>query len=367
MALRGEAHRPTYLNLRPVGPGSSETFDAEHSLFGVSVVQKTVSLRAVVPDAVVLLEPRLLKELDHSSIPGILEVQHDPQRNDCVTMVLEAVGEFDAGAVVLGREPALSVGETASVALAVLGAIDHLHTRGLMHRDIKPDNIRVSADRRHAWLIDFNMAGLMTNDGTVTGVATPFPWMAPEVVATGRYSVRSELYSLGVVLSEPLRGRQMLADQPDLSKVEKRLADGKRGFPDVHFRRWPPHVPDGLRRLLTKATSLRSDDRFGAAAEMRTAMGRLIYTDWAAAGEGRWTGTWPSTRHLSMRIDVEVTVATIQSGPNRGEHRATARYMPGLEWRRMKGLDDHVVPDDRALERFFADVDNRLASLRPTS
>lgn len=364
MALRGEAERPTYLNLRRIGPGTSEAFDADHSVFGVPVVQKTVREGAAVPDAVVMHEPRLLKELDHPSIPGILEAQYDPERQDCITLILEAVGEFDAGAVVLGREPALSVGETVAVGLKVLGALDYLHARGLVHRDIKPDNIRLSADRRHAWLIDFNMAGSMATDGTVQGVVTPWPWMAPEVVASGRYSVRSELYSLGVVLAELVRGRQMLADQPDLDKVQQRLEGGYRGFPDSHFRRFPPHVPAALRRVLSKATAADPNARFGTAAEMRTALGRLVYVDWAES-HGRWTGSWPSNGRESGTTSVEVTVANITSGRNRGERRATARYKPGTEWRRIKGLPDRSVPDDRTLARFFADAESRLASLRP--
>lgn len=369
MPLHGEAaRRPTYHNLTPVTPGQSETYFADHEIFGVPVVQKIVPESATVTDAVVLQEPRLLKDLDHPAIPKIYEAQFDPKRPHCVAMVMEKVGEVDGGAVVLGKAPPLSVGEGVAVALDLLGALHHLHvSAGVVQRDIKPDNIRLSSDRCRAWLIDFNVAGRLRSDGTVDGVATPVPWMAPEV-PSDRYSVRSELFSLGVVLYELLRGRQMLADYTQ-EKAEKRVTSGLRAFPNTHYRRWPPHVSDGLRRVINKALRQEPSDRWRSAAEMRRAVGRLVYVDWHQdpTDPNRWLGTWPSTRDTSERIDVEVTVRTLKGGPDRGKLRAVARYRPGTSWRRLAGFDDRTLDPDADLSQFFDDVDKHLASLRPTS
>ncbi len=368
MPLRGEAaSQPTYLNLRPIGPGTSETFIADHDVFGAEVVQKTVPAGALVPDSVVLQEPRLLKNLDHEAIPAIHEAQYDPQRPGCITMVMEQVGTQGAGQVVLGQVPALSIGECVQVGLDLLGALDHLHVVArVLHRDLKPDNVRLSPDRRRGWLIDFNLAGQMTDDGTVTGVATPPAWMAPEVPVTGRYSVRSEIYSLGVVLYELLRGQQMLASYPH-DKVEDRVTAGQRGFPNTHYHRWPPHVPAALRRIISKATAADPDRRWETAADMRTALGRLIYIDWRQDPQDgdRWVGTWPSTAKVSDRIEIEVTTRQLRGGPDRGLARAVARYKPGTDWRRLAGVDDRTLPSTDGLCHFFSDVETRLARLRP--
>lgn len=368
MPLRGEApNRATYQNLVPIGPGASETYTADHSIFGDNVVQKTIPERAVLPDAVVLHEPRLLKSLEHRAIPQIHEAQFDPIYQDRVVMVMEKVGAFDGGAVVLGQQPPLSVGELLAVASDLLGALDHLHvTASVLHRDVKPDNLRLSENRRRAWLIDLNMSGQIGPDGTVAGVATPAPWMAPEVPITQRYSVHSEIYSLGVVLYELLLGRQMLDGYP-MDQIDARVTSGRRGFPDAHFRRWPPHVPDRLRRVITKAFATDPADRWGNAAEMRAALGRLVVVDWSAEAQGRWTGTWPSNRARHKQIDVEVKTRTLRGGPDRGNRRATARYRPTTSWRRLPELADRVVDSDADLAQFFADAERRLATLRPST
>ena len=251
----------------------------------------------------------------------------------------------------------------------LLGALEHLHvTAAVLHRDLKPDNLRLSADRRRAWLIDLDVSGQIGPDGTVAGVATPLPWMAPEVPATGEYSVRSEIYSLGVVLYELLLGQQMLDHYP-MEQIEARLTSGKRGFPHAHFRRWPPHVPDRLRRVISKTFAADPAGRWGSAAEMRAALGRLVVADWSADAQrpGCWIGTWPSNRSAHERLEVAVETKTLQGGPDRGQRRATARYRPTTSWRRLPGVADRTVASDADLAQFFADVDRRLATLRPSA
>lgn len=370
MPLHGEAAgRPTYRNLLPVGSGNSQVFTGQHDIFGRPIVQKVVPENAIVPDAVLRNEPQLLESLKHARIPKISEAQYDPTRPGYIVMVLEHVGTTGGGEIVLGQQPPLSVGECVAVGLDLLGALNYLHSSvRLVHRDVKPDNIRLGADRRTAWLIDFNLAGLLDASGLARGVATPFPWMAPEIPTSGYYSIRSEVYALGVMLYELLRGRQMLADYP-MEKVEQRVTSGRRGFPQTHYNRWPPHVPDRLRRLINKAVAEAPESRWSSAAEMRDALGRLVYVDWRRddTDQDRWIGRWPSTQAEHDRIDLVVEVRTLARGPHRGHRRATARYTPGATSRRLAGVDDRVVEDDSALAHFFDDVERRIASLRPAS
>lgn len=367
MPLHGEARdRPTYQNLRPIGQGQSEAYAGDHGIFDHPVVQKVVADPALDPDALLLHEPQLLKSLEHPRIPRITEAQYDPASPGSIIMVMENVGELSGGATVLGQVPPLSVGECVAVALDLLSALSYLHVvRGVVHRDIRHDNFRLSSDRRRAWLIDFDLAGRLGPDGRVAGALTPMAWMAPEVHTAG-YSVQAELYALAVVLYEQLRGRQMLVDY-DEERIEARVTSGHRAFPDEHYRRWPPHVPDGLRRILNKGVVAAPAQRWGSAHDMEAALGRLVYVDWRQDpnDDERWVGTWPSNASLTDRTDVEVTVQTLRGGPDRGARRACARYMPGTGWSRLRGLTDRLVGTQGELSQFFEDADKRLAALRP--
>ncbi len=177
MPLHGEAAtRATYGDsLIPIGPGASETYTADHTILGsASSRRQSLSRRSYLT---------LLFCMSHAcsrasiTRPSPASMKRSSTRNvRRIVMVMSKVGAFDGGRVVLGQEPALSVGELLAVASDLLGALEHLHvTAAVLHRDLKPDNLRLSADRRRAWLIDLNMSGQIGPDGTVAGVATPLP------------------------------------------------------------------------------------------------------------------------------------------------------------------------------------------------
>ena len=143
-------------------------------------------------------------------------------------------------------------------------ALGHAHERGVVHRDVKPENILL--DRQgHVHLIDFGVARFfedvsLTNTGALVG--TPM-YMSPEQV-TGRFDLdlRTDIYSLGMVLYETLTlGRPISA--PTREAVLRQIVT--KAMPPASWRN--PALPRNLEAVLHKATAKDPDDRYQTAAE----------------------------------------------------------------------------------------------------
>ncbi len=109
----------------------------------------------------------------------------------------------------LRREGALPVDDALSLARQMLDALIHVHGRGIVHRDVKPSNVMLTA-RGRAKLMDFGVAHRQETSGarlTATDeiLGTPL-YMAPEQIQGGTADVRADLYSVGMVLYEMLAG-----------------------------------------------------------------------------------------------------------------------------------------------------------------
>jgi hypothetical protein len=143
--------------------------------------------------------------LDH---PGIVAVFDAGEENSERFLVSELVRGRTLAQ--LEREGALSDRDVLRVGLALADALEHAHERGVIHRDVKPQNVIVPFEpaRSAAKLLDFGIAHLagdepLTRTGDVVGTLV---YMAPEQAAGQRVDERADLYSLAIVLYEALAG-----------------------------------------------------------------------------------------------------------------------------------------------------------------
>ena len=159
-------------------------------------------------------EARAVSRIRHPHIVQVLEVgeERGPEGLERAYCVMELLEGKTLGA--LFRERALGVGRTVEIAIQVCEALEAAHATGVVHRDVKPDNVFVLTRRGGDWvkLLDFGIAKLMKvgtemsrAPGTVIG--TPH-YMAPEQAAGDPVDGRTDLYALGVVLYELLAGRR---------------------------------------------------------------------------------------------------------------------------------------------------------------
>jgi tetratricopeptide (TPR) repeat protein/tRNA A-37 threonylcarbamoyl transferase component Bud32 len=277
----------------------------------------------------------------------------------------------------LGYRPKLPIELALQIASEVADALAYAHERGIIHRDVKPENILLSGSPReegaagqlsgrlHALVADFGIARAVSQtDGdklTGTGLALGTPaYMSPEQAAgSGALDGRSDQYSLGCVLYEMLAGEQPFTGPTPQAVIARRFMEPPRALRSLRAE-----VPESVDRVVLRALAREPVDRFPSAAEFARAL-----TTVQVAGPPPLVPTvrvvaQRSSRHRSRRLLLWMVVlfvtATIGAGallrqrsgsePSLDEHLvAVAPFevvAPGLEvWR--EGMIDHV---SRALD-----------------
>lgn len=152
----------------------------------------------------------------------------------------------------------------------MLAALEHAHGAEVIHRDIKPQNVMLSAEGR-VKVTDFGLAKVHRPDSnkTVTqGVFGTLNYMSPEQVkGSADLDHRSDLYSLGMTVYEMLAGDLPFdEDSNEFTKMQRIVQEELPPPDELH-----PQVPEGLSRLVMKSLAKDPDDRFQSAQEMREA------------------------------------------------------------------------------------------------
>jgi serine/threonine-protein kinase len=188
-------------------------------------------------------------------------------------IVMEHLEGKDLGAVLTERG-ALEPADVVSIVGQVAKALSKVHAAGLLHRDIKPDNIFVVDGEEELFvkLLDFGVAKNSAHDGsgpldgeTKTGqvVGTPF-YMSPEqVTAQKTIDLRSDLWALGVVAFEALTGKRPF-DGPSFGALAVKIAAGTVPRPSDA----KPGLPRSVDEWFAKACAREPSARFGSAREL---------------------------------------------------------------------------------------------------
>jgi len=214
---------------------------------GMAVVYRAVDDKLGRPVAVKLLHSHLLSESESKArlqreAQAVAKLQHpnivqiyDSSGSDSDSAFI--VAEFVEGQTLRAflSENSFPIPELAAlVVLEVGAAVAHAHTRGILHRDIKPENVMVRTDGAIK-LTDFGVAQVMDMERmTVTGQLIGSPaYMAPELIDGRRVDVRTDIFSLGVMLYQMATGEMPFVGR-NPHEVFKRIADGN--FPDPRAR-----------------------------------------------------------------------------------------------------------------------------------
>ena len=184
----------------------------------------------------------------------------------------------------LERESQLPIADAIGIAREIADALEYAHKNGVIHRDIKPDNILLSG--RHALIADFGIAralGAAEAKGglTGTGMSIGSPgYMSPEQ-ATGERQLdeRSDIYALGCVLYEMLAGEPPFTGPNAQAVIARMLTEDAR---PIHAVR--PAVSQALDAVLAKALARVPADRYASIREFSEALGTATSTGTTEAG-----------------------------------------------------------------------------------
>ncbi len=169
-----------------------------------------------------------------------------------------------------GGEP-VPVREAVRVLQDVAAALAYAHARGVVHRDVKPDNILLDRETGRALVTDFGIAqvsgpggGTLTGEGLVMGTAQ---YMSPEQAAGEPLDGRSDLYALAILAFELFTGELPFEGKSAQDTMISRL----RGQPKS-LRGLRPELPQRLEQVLHRALSLAPDDRYASMEEFAFAL-----------------------------------------------------------------------------------------------
>ena len=249
------------------------------------------------------------------SHPGIVTIHDVGQENDRHFLVMEYL-EGQSLRDILQMQGALPLKETIEIALQLCDALAYAHSRGVVHRDIKPDNVHILPGGI-VKLTDFGIARItaepsITSQGQVFGTPS---YMSPEQVASHTVDHRTDLFSLGITLYEMLAGRKPFTGDSVIT-ITYNIMNMQPAMPSGV----PGPLQQILQRALSKDPSLRYQNAAMMAADLRAEKFSL-----SAQAPSAPSAASPSLSFLpgpSLTLDTGTTPPEISGMPVSGAARA---------------------------------------------
>jgi formylglycine-generating enzyme required for sulfatase activity/tRNA A-37 threonylcarbamoyl transferase component Bud32 len=274
-------------------------------------------------------EAETVAQLSH---PHIVPLHFIGQKDDLLYLAMECI---DGGSLAdwIEREGKLPTADVIRIICEVASALNYAHKRGVIHRDIKPQNVLIEADTGRTLVTDFGIARTAEGSSlTASGMLVGTPaYLSPEQVTGSPTDHRADIYALGVMSYEMLTGQPPFTGPTPTAVLLKRLSEAPT--PIAKLR---PDAPQVLRDVIDGMLAQNPDERFQSGAEIVRALGgatpvsghhgtaeivmrnrrkkKALRNLWISVGLGAVLGVAALSWALVGRSGKRTTVAAVDSG-----------------------------------------------------
>ena len=316
--------------LRSLGQGAmGEVFLARDPAIGREVAVKTILASTTAGQEAKDRFAREAKAAGTLNHPGIVTIHEFGEDQGVLYLAMEFVEGDDLQDLL--ADPRMPKSDLLEILAQVSEALAYAHRKGVLHRDVKPSNIRVTREggRLQAKLMDFGIARISESTLTSTGLLMgTVAYMAPEYVKTGTADPRGDLFAVGVMLYEGLSGHLPFAGDTTATILYRLVHEAPKPLPPSALAGTSPALRGVLDRALAKEPERRYPDGDTFAAALRSAKDPA----WVGDGVATTVMARPMKEAPARRnglLKVAALVAVLGGGAFAWRHRPKpARVLP---------------------------------------
>src|SRR5438128_3261126 len=208
-------------------------------------------------------EARAAGALQH---PNIVTIYDLGESDDQLFIAMELVDGRDLSSLIALSEP-LALERKLDIVIEVLQGLSYAHERGVIHRDVKPSNVRIASDGS-VKIMDFGIARLQSADVTGSGAIVGTPtYMAPEQITNGAITPATDIFAVGCLLYELLGYHKPFEAETVHGVLYQVLTTDPKPL-----RTMAVSIPAALERVVSKAMNKVPEERYETARQMQSSL-----------------------------------------------------------------------------------------------
>lgn len=282
-------------------------------------------------------EAQAAAKLSHPNVVNVYDVGEDRGLYFIVMELIEGITLKNY----IGKKGKLSVKEATSIAIQVSLGLEAAHNCGIVHRDVKPQNIIISTDGK-VKLSDFGIAKAINSNTITANVMGSVHYSSPEQVRGGISDAKSDIYSLGITMYEMVTGRVPFDGDTTVSIAIKHLQE-EIVPPSIYT----PDLPYSLEQVILKCTQKNPDRRYQNVGELIDDLKKSLIDP-----QGNFVAISPLASHAETANMSDREMSEIRRGMDMKERRAADErrheeaYQRERERERRRDYDDEEDDDD---------------------
>lgn len=247
---------------------NSTVYRAFDSQLNAELIIKKISKASIIEqyqsidESNFFMESRILYDSKH---PNVMQIQYASEDENFIYLSMPICRNGSINSLI--NQKHLTVREIVKYSLEFLSGLHYVHTKQLVHFDVKPTNILIDNNNK-AVLTDFGLAKYTDIYGIMRPNQIYTPHKPPEAFKYADFTNKADIYQAGVTLYRMCNGNRIYNDKLNTlwskGQLNEAIIDGK--FPDRKF--YLPHIPTQLRKIINKAMNIDIDKRYDTILDM---------------------------------------------------------------------------------------------------